>query len=64
MHLWDYREKDLKKGKWGRMHLLEHMINYGPGRRKISRKAVKQSWHKLNLDPLRHRLFELILWGK
>jgi len=64
MHLWDYREKDLKKTAWGRRHILEHMINYGPGRRKISLKAVKKNWNLLELDPLRRRLFKLLIWGK
>ena len=64
MHLWDYREKDLKKTAWGRRHLLEHMINYGPGRRKISLKAVKENWDKLELDPLRRRLMRLLIWER
>ena len=49
MHLWDYREKDLKKTEWGRLHILEHMINYGPGRKKISLSAVKKTGTNLNL---------------
>jgi hypothetical protein len=64
MHIWDYREKDLKKTEWGRMHILEHMINYGPGRSKISLSQVKKYWNKLNLDPLRRRLLKLLIWGK
>lgn len=64
MHLWDYREKDLKKTAWGRRHLLEHMLNYGPGRHKISLKAVKVNWNKLELDPLRRRLMRLMIWGR
>lgn len=64
MHLWDYREKDLKKTEWGRRHILEHMLNYGPGRRKISLKAVKANWDKLELDPLRRRLMRLMIWGR
>ena len=64
MRIWDYREKDLKKSVWGRLHILEHMINYGPGRKKISLKAVKKNWNVLELDPLRRRLFKLLIWGK
>lgn len=63
MRLWDYREADLKKTVWGRRHILEHMINYGPGRRKISLKNVKKNWAKLELDPLRRRLFKFLIWG-
>lgn len=64
MHLWDYREKDLKKTAWGKNLILERMINYGPGRRKISLKAVKKNWGLLDIDPLRRRLFRLLIWGK
>ena len=64
MFLWDYREKDLKKTESGRRMLLERMINYGPGRRKISLREVKKNWNKLDLDPLRRRLFHLLIWGK
>lgn len=62
--MWDYREKDLKKSQWGRLHILEHMINYGPGRKKISLSAVKKNWAKLELDPLRKHLFHYLIWGK
>lgn len=64
MHLWDYREKNLKKTEWGRMYILQNMINYGPGRRKISLKLVKKYWDKLDLDPLRRNLFRYLIWGK
>jgi len=64
MHIWDYREADLKKTKWGRTYILENMINMGPGRRKISLKQVKKQWHKLKIDPLRRRLFKFLIWGK
>lgn len=64
MHLWDYREKDLKKTAWGKNLILERMINYGPGKRKISLKEVKKNWNLLDIDPLRRRLFRLLIWGK
>ncbi|HLD25076.1 MAG TPA: hypothetical protein VJB96_04140 [Patescibacteria group bacterium] len=64
MHLWDYREKDLKKTASGRLLLLERMINYGPGKRKISKKAVKKNWKKLNIDPLRRNLLRYLIWEK
>ena len=64
MHIWDYREKDLKKSKWGRRHIIEHMINYGPGKNKISLKLVKKYWDKLEIDPLRRRLLKFLIWGK
>lgn len=65
MHIfWDYREKDLKKSEWGRKLILERMINYGPGRRKISLSAVKKYWNELDIDPLRRNLLRYLIWGK
>ncbi|MBI3576575.1 hypothetical protein HY086_00865 [Candidatus Gottesmanbacteria bacterium] len=64
MHIWDYRERDLKKTESGRRLILERMINYGPGRRKISLSLVKKYWKDLDIDPLRRRLFRLLIWGK
>jgi len=54
MHIWDYREKDLKKTEWGRRYILQNMITMGPGKRKISKKLVKKYWHDLDIDPLSH----------
>ncbi len=64
MHLWDYREKDLKKTAWGRRYILQNMINLGPGRRKISKKLVKKYWYDLDIDPLRRNLLRYLIWGK
>lgn len=62
MHLWDYREKDLKKTMWGRKYILENMITMGPGRRKISLSRVKKLWNQLDIDPLRRNLFRHLIW--
>jgi len=62
--IWDYNIEELKKTKQGRLLILERMINYGPGGKKISLKEVKKNWSKLNLHPLARRLFELLIWGK
>jgi len=64
MHIWDYREKDLKKTASGRRYILENMINMGPGRRKISLSQVKKEWKNLKIDPLRRNLFRYLIWGK
>lgn len=64
MHLWDYREKDLKKSKWGKLYILQNLITMGPGRRKISLSQVKKNWKKLRIDPLRRNLFRYLIWGK
>lgn len=63
-YLWDYDEKELKKTQRGRIFILERMLNYGPGRKKIKLSEVKKYWKKLNLSPLARRLFELLIWGK
>lgn len=63
-YLWDYDERQLAKTEAGRIKILERMINYGPGKKKIPLKMVKKYWDKIHLSPLAQRLFELLLWGK
>ena len=63
--IWDYREKDLRKSKKGKILLLERSINYGPEKgKKIKLNQVKKNWSLLNLFPLKKRLFKLLIWGK
>lgn len=63
--IWDYDINELKKTKSGRLLILERMINYGPDKgEKISLSEVKKNWNKLDLDPRKKRLFELLIWGK
>jgi len=64
VYLWDYDEKELKKTEKGRIFILERMLNYGPGGKKIKLSQVKKYWKKLNLSPLASRLFQLLIWGK
>lgn len=64
VHIWDYDIKELKKSEQGRIKILERKINYGLGKEKIKLSEVKKYWNKLNLSPLAHRLFELLIWGK
>jgi len=63
-YLWDYDEKELQKTESGRIKILERMINYGPGDKKIKLADVKKYWTKLELFPLRKRLFKLLIWDK
>ena len=63
-YLWDYDEKKLKKTRRGRIKILERLINYGPGEKKIKLAEVKKYWSELNLTPSAQRLFELLIWGK
>lgn len=63
--VWDYDINELKKSKKGRLLLLERMINYGVDKgEKIRLSEVKNNWKNLHLDPLRKRLFELLIWNR
>ena len=64
VYLWDYDEKELRKTEKGRIFILERMLNYGPGGKKIKLSEVKKYWKKLNLFPHRRRLLELLIWNK
>lgn len=63
-YLWDYDKKELEKSEKGRIFILERMINYGSGNKKIKLTDVKKYWNKLHLFSLQKRLFELLIWGK
>lgn len=60
--VWDYDEGELQKTEKGKILLLERMINYGPGKKKIKLSEVKKYWDKLDLFPPQRKLFELLLW--
>lgn len=65
--IWDYDIKELKKTKSGRLLILERMINYGvyeSDKERISLSEVKKNWDKLNIEPDRRKLFELLIWDK
>jgi hypothetical protein len=65
--IWDYDKKELAKSEQGRILILERQINYGfylSDKEKIKLADVKKYWDKLNLEPRRRRLFELLIWGK
>jgi len=65
--IWDYDRKELEKSERGRILILERQINYGfylSDKEKIKLADVKKYWDKLNLEPRRRRLFELLIWGK
>lgn len=66
-HLWDYDINTLKKSKRGRLLLLERQINYGiylSDKEKIKLSEVKQYWNKLEIEPKRRRLLELLISNK
>lgn len=65
--IWDYDIKELRKTKSGRLLILERMINYGvyeSDKERISLSEVKKNWNKLNIEPDRRKLFELLIWDK
>ena len=63
--IWDYDINKLKKTESGRRLILERQINYGVfGKEKINLKDVLKNWDKLDIEPKRRRLFELLIWGK
>ena len=64
--LWDYDEEELKKTESGRIKILERKINFGGLKKgeKIKLSEVKKYWDKLDLFPLKKRLFELLIWGE
>lgn len=63
--IWDYDVKKLRKTKSGRLLILERQINYGPDKgEKINLSEVKKNWDKLNIEPKRRRLLDLLIWGK
>lgn len=65
--IWDYDIAELKKTKSGRLLILERMINYGiyeSDKEKISLSEVKKNWDKLNIEPDRRKLFELLIWNR
>lgn len=67
VHVWDYDIKTLKKSERGRLLLLERQINYGvylSDKEKIKLSEVKQYWNKLEIEPKRRRLLELLIWKK
>ena len=64
MYLWDYNKREIEQSKKGKVLILERLINYGPGNKKIKLSEVKKHWDKLNLLPTRKRLFELLIWNR
>lgn len=65
--IWDYDIKELKKTKSGRLLILERKINYGiyeSDKERISLSKVKNNWDRLNIEPDRKKLFELLIWNR
>lgn len=65
---WSVDVKKFKKEnpKGYRLWELEQIINFGLGKKKLSKKEVKKQWPKLKkrIDPEGKRLIEFFLWRK
>lgn len=63
MYNWSTDTKTIKKDKPAyAVWQLEQLVNFGLGKDKISRTALKKNWSKLHLDPVKKKYLELILW--
>jgi hypothetical protein len=65
MFNWSTDTKELKKDKkkYAIWH-LEQLVNFGLGKEKISRDALKKNWHNLNLDKNKKKYLKMLLWPK
>ncbi|PIP18997.1 MAG: hypothetical protein COT38_00945 [Candidatus Omnitrophica bacterium CG08_land_8_20_14_0_20_41_16] len=43
---------------------LEQTINFGLNGEKLSKNLVKRYWKKINLDPSRKKLLQILLWPR
>lgn len=60
---------DEEKFKWRdpkayRIWVVEQMINYGLGGRRLNERFVKKNWAQLSMDPITRRYLERLLWQK
>lgn len=67
VHVWDYDAEELKKSSRGKLLLLERKINGGvylSDEERISLKDVRENWDRLQIDPAKRRVLEMLIWGK
>ena len=65
MHIWDYREKDLKKTASGRRYILENMINMRTGETKNIPFSRSKKSGKISILILCVEIFlRYLIWGK
>jgi hypothetical protein len=65
MYNWSTDIKELKKDKkkyaiWR----LEQLVNFGLGKEKLSKSALKKNWPDLNLDASKKKYLKMLLWPK
>lgn len=65
MYNWSVDTKRLKKNRleWEKWQ-LEQMINFGLGKKKISKSLLKKHWLQLDLDPQKKKFLKFLLWEK
>ncbi len=62
---WDYKKSAIKKqAKHDEKWMLDRLINFGLGRRKLSRKLLKKYLPELNIDENKRAALELLVWNK
>ncbi|HLD27613.1 MAG TPA: hypothetical protein VJB39_02070 [Patescibacteria group bacterium] len=65
MYNWSIDLKQLKKDKEAyAIWRLEQMVNFGLGGKKINKNQLKKYWLSLNLDPVKKKYLEFLLWPK
>ena len=63
MYNWSTDTKILKEDKqkyiaWQ----LEQAVNFGLGKYRLDRRALKKNWSKLKLDPAKRNYLKMLLW--
>ena len=63
MHNWSTDTHELKKHPTQyAIWRLEQLINFGLGKTKLNKRALKKYWPKLHLDPKKKKFLEFLLW--
>ncbi|MGC8981440.1 MAG: hypothetical protein ACP5JU_00610 [Minisyncoccia bacterium] len=62
MRNWSVNLKELKKDKKAyKIWKLEQLINFGVDKEKLSKRDLLKYLHRLNVDPYKRKLLELVL---
>jgi hypothetical protein len=62
---WDYKSSAVKKqGEADEVWALERLINFGVGRRKLSKQLLQKYLPKLRIDENKRAALELLVWNK
>ncbi|GIW66747.1 MAG: hypothetical protein KatS3mg095_0645 [Candidatus Parcubacteria bacterium] len=65
MKNWSVNLRELKKDKEAyKIWRLEQLINFGVDKEKLSKKDLLKYLSRLNIDPYKKKLLELVIYGK